>query len=99
MYHDPSERALHDVTRRHFFRQCGVGLGSIALGSLLCDGKAAAASDHTMGILGGQGHFPAKAKNVIFMFMAGGPSQLELFDYKPALQQYNGQPIPASYIE
>lgn len=99
MYKHPSERALHDVTRRHFFRQCGVGLGSIALGSLLCENGASAASDPTMGILGGKGHFPAKAKNVIFMFMAGGPSQLELFDYKPALQKYNGQPIPASYIE
>src|SRR5690606_22123687 len=38
-------------------------------------------------------------KNVIFLFMAGGPSQLELFDYKPALQKYNGQPIPPSYLE
>ncbi|MBL7648313.1 MAG: DUF1501 domain-containing protein [Candidatus Hydrogenedentes bacterium] len=99
MYQHPSDQSLHEVTRRHFFRQCGVGLGSIALGSLLCENKAAAASDSAMGVLGGKGHFPAKAKNVIFMFMAGGPSQLELFDYKPALQKYNGQPIPASYIE
>jgi hypothetical protein len=46
-----------------------------------------------------KGHHPAKAKNVIFLFMAGGPSQLELFDYKPRLQELNGQPIPQSYIE
>jgi len=44
-------------------------------------------------------HFAPRAKNVIFLFMAGGPSQLELFDYKPVLQQYNDQPIPDSYME
>ena len=99
MYKNPADRALHDVTRRHFFKQCGIGLGSMALGSLLCGGAAASAPEHDMGILGGAGHFPARAKRVIFMFMAGGPSQLELFDYKPALQKYNDQPIPQSYIE
>ena len=45
------------------------------------------------------GGFPAKAKNVIFLFMAGGPSQLELFDYKPKLQELNGQVIPESYVK
>ena len=44
------------------------------------------------------GHFPARAKSVIYLFMAGGPSQLELFDYKPRLQEYSGQPIPDSFI-
>src|SRR5260370_1164912 len=44
-------------------------------------------------------HFPAKAKSVIYLFMAGGPSQLELFDYKPKLQELNGQPIPESFIK
>jgi hypothetical protein len=44
-------------------------------------------------------HFPAKAKNVIFLFMAGGPSQLEMWDHKPKLAELNGQPIPDSYIE
>src|SRR5262249_40420110 len=43
-------------------------------------------------------HFPAKAKSVIFLFMAGGPSQLELFDYKPKLVELDGQPIPESYL-
>ncbi|HUG70981.1 MAG TPA: DUF1501 domain-containing protein, partial [Pirellulaceae bacterium] len=46
-----------------------------------------------------QGHFPAKAKNVIFLFQAGGPSHLELFDYKPKLQELSGQVIPESYVE
>jgi uncharacterized protein (DUF1501 family) len=44
-------------------------------------------------------HFPARAKNIIYLFMAGGPSQLELFDYKPKLAELNGQPIPQSFIE
>lgn len=93
------QQALHGVTRRHFFKQCGIGLGSMALGTLL-NGRASAESvGHDMGLYNGQGQLPAKAKRVIFMFMAGGPSQLELFDYKPALQKYNGQPIPQSYIE
>ncbi|MBX3178258.1 MAG: DUF1501 domain-containing protein [Candidatus Hydrogenedentes bacterium] len=99
MYNDPAERLLHQITRRHFFQQCGVGLGAIALGSLLGGAPAAAAPAHAMGVMGGKAHYPARAKRVIFMFMAGGPSQLELFDYKPALQKYNDQPIPQSYIE
>lgn len=90
-------KALQHVTRRHFFQQCGVGLGSIALGSLLAPGIAAAAESNPLAVK--TGHFPARAKNVIFLFMAGGPSQLELFDYKPQLQKYNDQPIPDSFLE
>ncbi len=93
------QQALQGITRRHFFKQCGIGLGSMALSSLLTDQAAAGSISHDMGLYNGQGQLPAKAKRVIFMFMAGGPSQLELFDYKPALQKYNGQPIPQSYIE
>jgi hypothetical protein len=44
-------------------------------------------------------HFVPRAKNIIYLFMAGGPSQLELFDYKPKLIELNGEPIPQSYIE
>ena len=98
MNNEKLNEALHQVTRRHFFRDCGIGLGAMALGSLLNSG---AAQDFTSRnpLASRAGHFPARAKNVIFMFMAGGPSQLELFDYKPELQKYNGQPIPQSYIE
>ncbi len=91
------EKLLHEVTRRHFFQQCGVGLGSIALGSLLGPGLVSASEANPLAVK--TGHFPARAKNVIFLFMAGGPSQLELFDYKPQLQKYNDQPIPDSYLE
>jgi hypothetical protein len=84
------QRALRRVTRRQFFRDCGVGLGSLALASLAADAGAARAAF---------GHHPARAKRVIFLFMAGGPSQLELFDYKPELQRFTNTPIPPSYLE
>src|SRR5580658_413927 len=84
-------------TRRHFFRDCGVGVGSMALASLLGrDAPAQAPGSNPLAPR--QTHFPAKADSVIFLFMAGGPSQLELFDYKPELQKYSGQPIPESFI-
>jgi hypothetical protein len=77
-------------TRRHFFNRCGVGVGSLALRSLMAR-DAALAPKKT--------HFPARAKNVIFLFMAGGPSQLEMFEYKPVLAKLNGKPIPESYTK
>jgi hypothetical protein len=90
MNHEIEQKLLQQVTRRHFFSQCGVGIGSLALSQLM--GTSASAAPQAQ-------HFPPRAKNVIFLFMAGGPSQLELFDYKPALQKYSGQPIPDSYME
>ncbi len=88
-------------TRRHFFGQCGVGLGAAALASLLNEGRAAENDDAplTNPLAPKKPHFPAKAKSVIFLFMAGGPSQLELFDYKPKLTELNGQPIPDEFIK
>jgi hypothetical protein len=101
------ERQLLDVTRRYFFRQCKVGLGSLALATLLSDrwlgaedsrpGPGAAGSASPPGSK--PGHFPARARSVIYLFMAGGPSQLELFDYKPKLRELNGQTVPPSYVE
>src|SRR3954466_5824969 len=89
------------ITRRHFFSKCGLGLGSIALASLLGEQKVLGADDLRLvnPMAPKAPHFPAKAKNVIFLFRAGGPSQLELFDYKPKLVELNGQPIPQSFIE
>jgi uncharacterized protein (DUF1501 family) len=85
-------------TRRHFLSRCAVGLGGIALASML--NQARGAGDATAGPLAPKPtHFPARAKNIIYLFMAGGPSQLELFDYKPKLAELNGQPIPQSFIE
>jgi hypothetical protein len=98
---DPQQQILQWQTRRHFFRECGVGLGKIALASLLADGRLGAAERPAFQnpLAPKKPHFPARAKNVIFLFMAGGPSQLELFDYKPKLQALNGQPIPDSYLK
>ncbi|MBL9134066.1 MAG: DUF1501 domain-containing protein [Verrucomicrobiaceae bacterium] len=80
---------LHQ-TRRHFFSRCGVGVGSMALGSLMARDGA---------LMPKKTHFPARAKNVIFLFMAGGPSQLDMFEHKPELQKRNGQPIPESFTK
>jgi hypothetical protein len=81
---------LKQLTRRHFFRQSGFGIGSAALASLLNDSLFA----ETSGL-----HHPAKAKSVIFLFMAGAPSQLDLFDYKPKLNQFDGQPISEDIVK
>lgn len=95
---DPS--ALLRQTRRHFFAQCGVGVGAIALSQIL--GSDRARANETVPLVNPlaprAGHFAPRAKSVIYMFMAGGPSQLELFDYKPKLQEHHGQPIPDSFI-
>ena len=79
-------------TRRSFFEQCAGGIGIAALAQLMeSEGRAAADVNP---LAPKQPHFPAKAKNVIFMFMEGGPSQLDLFDPKPALQKWSGKPLP-----
>ncbi len=89
---------LRDQTRRHFFSRCSIGLGSIALGSLLhSQGHAVPELSVKNPLEPKKTHFPAKAKSVIFLFMAGGPSQLDLFEHKPRLNALNGQPIPESY--
>jgi hypothetical protein len=87
-------------TRRHFFQECGLGLGSLALASLLNDNRTQATSPVLVNPLAPkQGHFAARAKHVIFLFMAGGPSQLELFDYKPKLNALHGKPIPDEFVK
>jgi len=94
-------------TRRHFLRDCRIGLGAMALGSLLAkDGvlNSAAAAESTSRSRANDPlapqptHFPPRAKNIIFMFMAGGPSQLELFNPKPKLQELTGKQIPESFV-
>jgi hypothetical protein len=101
---DSRQSQTHDAgllacTRRHFFSECRVGLGAMALGSLLAD-RSIGAEQPSPGPFGPKPtHFPPKARNVIFLFMAGGPSQLELFDYKPKLQQLDGQMVPPSYTQ
>ena len=77
-----------------------MGLGSLALASLLDERRALAApAKLTNPLFPRPGHFAGRAKRVIYLFMAGAPSQLELFDYKPKLIELNGQPIPTSFTE
>ena len=95
-----NETFLQQQTRRHFFNQCGIGVGSIALANLMASASQGSSEDVSGNPLAPKPtHFPARAKRVIYMFMAGGPSQLDLFDHKPMLNQLNGQPIPQSYLE
>ena len=90
----PDQQLLHS-TRRHFFSRCSVGLGSIALSELM----AASAPAMRSPLLPKKPHHTARAKNVIFLFMAGGPSQLEMFENKPLLTKLNGKPIPESFVK
>jgi Protein of unknown function (DUF1501) len=89
--------------RRQFLCDCGVGLGKIALAGLLTDSLAAsvlqaAPSAAANPLAPKQPHFPAKAKQVIHLFMAGAPSQLDLFEFKPELTKLEGKPLPPSVI-
>ena len=82
-----------DITRRHFFSRTSTGIGIAALGSLLAqDGFAATET----GGLPGLPHFAPKAKRVVFLHQSGGPSQMDLFDYKPTLNKFAGTELPAS---
>lgn len=98
---DMTQHKLLETTRRHFFGQCAVGLGQIALASLLRDGKIhAAESTRPVNPLAPKPpHFASKAKSVIYLFMAGGPSQLDLFEHKPKLVELSGKPIPESFLK
>ncbi|PAY18883.1 sulfatase [Rhodopirellula sp. SM50] len=88
---------LKELTRRQLFGACGIGLGKISLASLLSRDVAAADSPTPAPASGGL-HHPAKIKRVIYLFMAGAPSQLDLFDHKPKLVELEGKPIPPSVI-
>jgi hypothetical protein len=86
------------VTRRWFFEQCGVGLGALALGTLFHQ-NGLAASSALNSLAARLPHFAPKAKRVIFLFMAGAPSHLEMFDYKPELAKWDGKLPPADLLK
>lgn len=91
------QSAFLHVTRRHFLKSCTTGLGGMMLGSLLgCSPKGPASPQEAAARVA---HFSPKAKHVIFLHMAGAPSQLELFDYKPTLATLHGQECPPSLLE
>ncbi|HEX7449493.1 MAG TPA: DUF1501 domain-containing protein [Pirellulales bacterium] len=84
--------------RRQFLCDCGVGLGKIALAGLLTGELTARAAPAANLLSPRPPHFPARAKSVIHLFMAGAPSQLEMFDNKPELSKLEGKPLPPSII-
>jgi hypothetical protein len=110
--HELEERLTRVIPRRHFFERCAVGVGALALNLMLREDGFAAESqkkaaapqtpprvDPVNPMAARAPMFPAKAKRVIFLFMAGGPSQFDLFDDKPKLRELNGQAPPPSLLE
>ena len=89
---DPLEQHLLQQTRREFLGKASRGLGAVALASLL-NGTSASAAQPWAGITNPT-HMAPKAKRVIMLTMAGGPSHLETLDYKPELAKYDGEPMP-----
>ncbi|MCF6311420.1 MAG: DUF1501 domain-containing protein [Verrucomicrobiales bacterium] len=96
------QAAATDLSRRWFLKDCGIGLGSIAMTHLLAESNFAALPKMTAPLdplAVKKPHFPAKAKNVIYLFMGGGPSHLEMFDNKPLLKKFDGTLPPADLLK
>ena len=88
----PFEEYVRSETRRQFFRRGGNALGTAALASLL--GNSAMGADGATPASAKQPHFPAKAKHVIYLHMVGGPPQMDLYDYKPKMQEFYDKDLP-----
>ncbi len=110
IYQEAQHRQLQLETRRHFLKKCTSGLGAVALGSLMgCEFGSPAAQDVPASVKAALtdanpmtakfAHYAAKAKRVIYLHMAGSPSQLELFDYKPELAKLHNKDCPPSLLE
>ena len=105
LYQEAIAKALQEQTRRNFLKESFMGLGGLAMGSLLqnCGSKSPLKEppvlDMSDPLAARAPHFAPKAKAVIYLHMAGAPSQLELFDYKPALLQMDGKDCPDSFLE
>jgi len=103
---DLSSQLANLIARREFLRQSGIGIGSIALASLLAEESNAAGTaganpsgDANNPLAPKPPHFKPRAKNIIYLHMVGAPSQLDLFDYKPTLVEHTGKPCPKHLIE
>ncbi|MCP4794887.1 MAG: DUF1501 domain-containing protein [Phycisphaeraceae bacterium] len=92
---NPSEPDILRQTRRHFLSRASAGVGAMALASL-GHGRVGPADDAARSVARMAPHFAPRAKRIIYLFQSGGPSQLDLFDHKPALQDRNGQELPDS---
>ena len=90
------------ITRRHFFQECGLGVGKVALASLLASSRPSPLQAGTVPFVNPMAprppHYAPKAKAVIHLFMAGAPSQLDLFDYKAKLKEFEGKPVPPEIV-
>ncbi|GIW78975.1 MAG: sulfatase [Gemmatales bacterium] len=93
-----AESIVH-MTRRHLLQQLGYGIGALALASLFNEDASGADENRTDHLAPKPSHFPAKAKNVIYIHLVGAPSHLDLFDYKPELQKRDGQLCPDEMFE
>lgn len=95
---DPLHEHMMNINRRHFFKKMGLGVGGLALGSML--DPFGLGGSNTDDILNAGPiplpHFAPKAKRIIYLFQSGGPSQLDLFDYKPKLNEFRGMDLPES---
>ena len=87
------------ITRRHLLSKTGIGFGSAAMASLFANQGWASAAARTDPMAPRPAHHPGKAKNVIFLFMAGAPSTPDLLDPKPLCRQRNGEPVPESFVK
>src|SRR5499426_3409306 len=97
--HNRHNESYSNVSRRWFIEQCGVGMGALALNHLLASAGYAATQEANNPLAPKKPHFAPKAKNVIFLFMAGAPSHLEMFDYKPQLAKFDGTLPPPDLIK
>ena len=98
---NPFESHLQHLTRRSFLGRTAAGLGSLALGSLINPqllGAAPSSSDRWRGLINPL-HHAAKIKRVIYLYQAGGPSHLEVFDFKPKLKEMHGTAMPESFTK
>ncbi len=97
---NPLTEQIQTATRRELLQSVGTGVGSLALASLLSsDLPAAGTPTPENPTAARRSHFPARAKSVIFFHMVGAPSHLDLFDYKPTLTKFDGQPCPKELLE
>src|SRR5688572_1187066 len=102
---DVQSRTIQAETRRHSLKESAMGLGALAIGTLFGSCGRSSTSvppivfDPARPLLPKPPHFQGKAKSVIFLHMAGAPSQLELFDYKPELMKMDGIDCPPSFLE
>src|SRR4051812_37589993 len=95
MDENSKSESLKQVTRRYFFQECWSRVGAIALASLLNESLLSSTVDP---MAPKKPQFPGKTKRILFLGMSGGPSQLDLFDYKPKLKDLHGKPIPKSVV-